>query len=102
MTDGMFMMQQWCVGNLATSIRVCACLWPVEPNNPDCYHLNSSVHADAVALSNAYYGKGTGPIYLDAVQCIGDEGYLLSCPSRPIGSNNCVHSQDAGVNCSSK
>ena len=64
--------------------------------------LDSPVPLDPIAYSNAYYGTGTGPIFMDDVSCDGDEDNLLSCSSKPIGSNNCVHSEDAGVNCSSK
>ena len=53
----------------------------------------------AVARGNAFFGPGTGSIYLDNVQCSGSELTLLSCPSNPIGTHNCGHSEDAGVEC---
>lgn len=53
----------------------------------------------AVPRSNAYFGAGTGAIVLDNVQCTGSETTLLSCTSNPIGNHNCVHSEDAGVEC---
>ena len=74
----------------------------MQLTNSECCHINSFICTDAVAYSNAYYGAGTGPIYMDDVDCIGDEDKLLSCVSQPIGSNNCGHFEDAGVNCSSK
>ncbi|XP_075185913.1 scavenger receptor cysteine-rich type 1 protein M130-like [Anomaloglossus baeobatrachus] len=55
---------------------------------------------DAVnAKYNAYYGKGTGPIWLDDVRCGGQELHIWDCPARPI-NRQCVHEQDAGVLCS--
>ena len=55
--------------------------------------------AGAIARTNAFFGAGTGAIYLDNVQCNGSEPTLLSCPSNPIGTHNCAHSEDAGVEC---
>ena len=39
------------------------------------------------------------PIYLDDVQCSGQEHQLITCPAQPIGVNNCGHHEDAGVRC---
>ena len=54
---------------------------------------------DSIAYSNAFYGQGTGSIWLDNVQCTGTESRLYDCPASTIGSHNCGHSDDAGVNC---
>jgi len=54
------------------------------------------------AFSNAFFGPGTGPIFLDDVQCSSSSSQLLECSSRPILSHNCLHSDDAGVRCGSK
>ena len=51
------------------------------------------------AHSNAHFGAGSGPIFLDDVQCTSTVSQLLECPSRPILSHNCLHSADAGVGC---
>ena len=48
---------------------------------------------------NAYFGVGTGPIYLDDVACNSSDSQLLECSSRPILAHNCDHSADAGVGC---
>ncbi len=53
----------------------------------------------AVALTLAAVVDGTGQIWLDNVNCVGTETTLRSCPANPIGSHNCVHSEDAGVRC---
>ncbi len=47
-------------------------------------------------------GPGTGQIWLDNVRCVGTEGSLSACPANTLGSHNCIHSEDAGVRCSSK
>ena len=51
------------------------------------------------AYSNAYFGVGSGPIFLDDVQCTSSSSQLLECSSRPILSHDCLHSADAGVGC---
>jgi len=64
-------------------------------NNP--FHL---IHSTAgLAYSNAHFGAGTGPIFLDDVQCTSSASQLLECSSRPILTHNCQHSADAGVGC---
>ena len=57
------------------------------------------VPIDATAYSNARFGQGSGPIYLDNVQCAGTEAMLGDCRANAIGSHNCVHREDAGVGC---
>ena len=54
----------------------------------------------AVALTEATFGSGVDPIWLDEVECTGEETRLEDCPANPIGVHNCGHSEDAGVRCS--
>ena len=51
------------------------------------------------AYSNAHFRAGSGPIFLDDVQCTTSSSKLLECHSRPILSHNCLHTADAGVGC---
>jgi len=53
----------------------------------------------AVAYSDAYFGSGSGPYYLDDVQCRGSEVSLLSCRQAVIGVHNCRAGNEAGVKC---
>ncbi|XP_030847999.1 deleted in malignant brain tumors 1 protein-like isoform X7 [Strongylocentrotus purpuratus] len=55
----------------------------------------------ASALGSAAFGEGSGDIILDNVQCTGTESNLFSCPSNGPLSHNCVHAEDAGVQCGS-
>ncbi|XP_069805689.1 scavenger receptor cysteine-rich type 1 protein M130-like [Dendropsophus ebraccatus] len=52
------------------------------------------------ATTEAYYGRGTGDIWLDDVQCRGNETHIWDCPSNPLGDHNCGHKEDAGILCS--
>ena len=50
---------------------------------------------------HAHYGEGTGPIWLDDLQCVGNESDIFTCVHNGIGDHNCVHNRDASVECSS-
>ena len=51
--------------------------------------------------SYAYFGQGSGPIWLDYVTCIGNETMISYCGHLGINvtSRSCSHHQDAGVRC---
>ena len=52
------------------------------------------------AWSGGSFGEGDGlDIVLDDLQCNGDEGNLLECGHSGWGVSDCLHSQDAGVEC---
>ena len=48
---------------------------------------------------NAYFGAGTGPIYLDDVACTSSASQLLECSSSPVLAHNCDHHDDVSVEC---
>lgn len=52
------------------------------------------------AKSGGYFGQGHGDIWMDDVDCVGNETSLLHCRHPTLGENNCGHGEDAGVVCS--
>nr|XP_054765115.1 deleted in malignant brain tumors 1 protein-like [Lytechinus pictus] len=48
---------------------------------------------------DAQFGKGSGIIFLDEVQCNGTEIDLEHCDHEGIGLHNCAHNEDASVIC---
>ena len=52
-----------------------------------------------LAIGNVY-GEGSGQIWLDNVDCDGDEDALGDCDHNNWGSNNCDHDEDVAITCS--
>ena len=48
------------------------------------------------------YGAGSGPIFLDGLDCKGEETTLLECNPQPNRVFICTHDHDVGVFCESK
>ena len=79
---------------------VCDDSWDINDARVVCRQLG---FVDAVrSTRSASFGVGSGPIYLDNVVCTGNESRLQNCSHNGVGSHNCNHFEDAGVECSSK
>lgn len=85
----MFHDQQWGT--------VCDDRWGPKQAEVICRELGCGVALKA--HGRAHFGRGTGPIWLDDVNCVGTESALSECPASPWGANNCNHGEDAGVEC---
>ncbi|XP_078685512.1 uncharacterized protein LOC144918527 [Branchiostoma floridae x Branchiostoma belcheri] len=49
--------------------------------------------------NDAYFGQGTGPIYMADLRCDGNESSIFDCPYAGWTIHDCDHGQDAGVVC---
>ena len=57
--------------------------------------------SSGIVYYNAYFGQGSGSIWLDSVTCTGNESALASCGHFGVGiTRSCSHYEDAGVRCS--
>ena len=79
---------------------ICDNNWDIQDAKVACRQLGY-LYA-VVAPLPAHYGEGTGPIWLDNVQCLGNESNLFLCVHSGIGSHNCGHDQDVSIKCTSK
>ena len=50
-------------------------------------------------ITTAYFGRGTGPIWLDDLSCTGSESRLIDCHHNGFGVHNCIHHEDASLFC---
>ena len=78
---------------------VCDDAWDINDANVVCRQLGFSQLATQ-ARGSAYYGQGSGPIWIDDVACSGSESHIYDCRHRGWGNNDCTHSRDASVQCS--
>ncbi|NWT91567.1 C163A protein, partial [Urocynchramus pylzowi] len=87
--------EMWHQGSWGT---ICDDAWDVADANVVCRQLGCG--SAVSALSEAAFGEGTGPIWLEKVHCKGTELSLWDCPVKPLFGKNCNHKEDAAVNCS--
>uniref|UniRef100_A0A674GLA0 SRCR domain-containing protein n=1 Tax=Taeniopygia guttata TaxID=59729 RepID=A0A674GLA0_TAEGU len=76
---------------------VCDDQWDLQDAQVVCHQLGCG--QPVAALDTAHFGLGSGHIFLDDVQCRGDEPSLRMCRHNGWGMHNCMHSEDASVIC---
>ena len=77
---------------------VCDDNWDIQDTRVVCRQLG---YPDAVAAPLfARYSQGSGPIWLNNVQCFGNESDIFACVHDGISNHNCKHDEDASAECS--
>lgn len=85
---------------------ICDDSWDMQDAEVVCRQLGFESALEAV--SNAYFGPGndTMPIWMDDVDCYGNEVTITECLYLGLENgpeeHNCVHREDAGVRCYSE
>ena len=77
---------------------VCDDQWDMNDAHVVCRMLG---YPKAVAFTSqsTFGGAQDGPIWLDEVNCTGNENTLAACPHGGWGNSDCYHTEDAGVIC---
>ncbi|NXE70824.1 DMBT1 protein, partial [Calcarius ornatus] len=76
---------------------VCDDQWDLRDARVVCQQLGCG--EPLAALDTAHFGLGSGHIFLDDVQCRGDEPSLRMCRHNGWGVHDCRHVEDASVIC---
>ena len=84
-------------GNWGT---VCDDYWDMNDARVVCRQLGFTYAVSAPHA--ARFGAGSGQVWLDNVGCSGSESTIVNCQHRGWGVEDCSHSDDASVVCSSK
>ena len=76
---------------------VCDAGWDLNDAQVVCRQLGFAPPIAAIRF--AHFGQGSGEIWLDNVECVGNELTIESCSHSGWGNGDCGHHRNAGVEC---
>jgi len=76
---------------------VCNDGWDLSDAQVVCNELNFG--KATAAIHGAFYGQGSGQIWLQHLNCFGNEWTIGNCSHGGWGNHNCSHNEDASTNC---
>ena len=79
---------------------ICHDFWELPDAHVVCHQLG--FEQALAALRSAEFGEGTGVIWLDDLECAGNETAISECGHKGWRVTDCVHNQDASVICMPK
>ena len=77
---------------------ICDDDWDIQDARVVCRELGFS--EAVIALTHAWFGAGSGTIWLENVRCLGNESSIGNCPHPGWEDHDCKHHEDASVICS--
>ena len=77
---------------------ICDDDWDIQDARVVCRELGFS--EAVIALTHAWFGAGSGNIWLESVRCLGNESSIGNCPHPGWEDHDCKHHEDASVICS--
>ena len=75
---------------------VCDDSWNQRDTDVVCRSLG---YPSGQVVEHGDFGMGSGPIWMDEVQCSGDESSLEHCPRNDWGDEDCSHYEDVALVC---
>ncbi|XP_051874627.1 deleted in malignant brain tumors 1 protein-like [Pristis pectinata] len=77
---------------------ICDDSWDLTDAHLVCLELNCG-HA-LNATGSSWFGQGSGPIWVNNMNCSANSSALRQCLAKPWSKSDCIHKEDAGVICS--
>ena len=97
--SGLITTQQWSAGTWASVMILEVSIQTKRCRHTECLIYFGSNTSDSAYYTSERFGKGTGPIYIDYINCTGSEPRLWGKCLHFTHYYGCSHNDDVGVQC---